>query len=205
MTTFPAFRAHSFAFSVLLATAFLLMSCEGQDDSGRELSELRRYDASPEVEIGVIYWQTDLSPGEQREAVEPVAEALEKVVRMVYNRNLESLPEMVHPQDGLYVDLKAHRTLPEVREAVADPESYLNVYFLDTDALRAERPEDPDRISVRDVLRLTRTLQGDFYMSRDGDFCEVRLTLKDAPSRSYFLNNPVFIKENGEWYVHRLF
>lgn len=194
-----------FAFAACLGLSGV--ACEdASHEASRESSELPRYDQqAPRVEIGTIYWGTDLSPGEQREAAAPVIAQLERLIGMVHNRNLKDLPDMVHPDEGLYVDLKARRSRSEIEAAVQDPESYLNVYFLDTEALRRERPEDPDRISVREALHLTRTLKADLYMSSSGDFCEVRLSLEDAPSRSYFLNNPVFLQEDDQWYVHRLF
>lgn len=186
-------------------------ACDRTPEADEPVSEMRRYNQAPAIELGEVRWSgSNSGAGAGADAsgravqAEQVRKLLEKLVGMVDRRDLSELPGEVSRDAGLFVDLKAHRSYADLERELKNPDGYLNTYYLDSAKLAAKK-NDPNSLAVRDVLRLTRTVRADLYMNRDGDYCEVKLHLVDAPSKSYYLNNPVFIKEAGRWYVAQLF
>lgn len=192
---------------ILVLTGPVLSECDRTTEADEPISEMRRYDRAPEIKLGEVRW-SGASAGADTSAREAEAEQvralLAKLAAMVDRRDLSELPREVSRDAGLFVDLKAHRTYADLERDLQNPDGYLNTYYLDSAKLAAKK-NDPNSIAVRDVLRLTRTVRADLFMNREGDYCEVKLHLVDAPSKSYYLNNPVFIKEAGRWYVAQLF
>lgn len=200
-------------FIVLALVGCVLNACDRTPPADEPVSEMRRYDQAPAIELGEVRWSGSNSgaqSGAGADAAGRAAEAeqvrvlLEKLVGMVDRRDLSELPREVSRDAGLFVDLKAHRTYADLELELKNPDGYLNTYYLDSAKLAAKK-NDPNSLAVRDVLRLTRTVRADLFLNRDGDYCEVKLHLVDAPAKSYYLNNPVFIKEAGRWYVAQLF
>ncbi len=198
---------------ILLVCGLAVSACEDQPDSesvasrgGEPAIDLRSYDGMPEVQAGTIYVGDDSQRAapEQTIEAERVLELMRTLLVMLDAGDIRGLERYVSPERGLYVDLKAHRGRDWVAEDLQNPTGYLQTYYINTEALRS-RTEDPGQLAVRDILRLTRVLTADVYLQADGKQCELRLRLEDAPSKSYYLNNPVFIQENGEWFIHRLF
>lgn len=186
----------------MVALAFV--ACDPQPEhEERSAATMRKFEEMPVVKIGAV-------PGDDpavRADVEAAVELLEELIAMVDRRDLSPLPDHVNAERGLYVDLKAHRERADISADVRDPAGYLNTYYLDTDALR-ERTGDPESVAVRDVLRLSRSIVADAYLSSTDSGerqIELRLRLEDAPTKSYYLNNPVFVKDETGWTVFRLF
>ncbi len=193
----------------LLCLVFVLGSlgaCDRAPPADEVASEMHRYEQAPTIELGEVRWygaNSDID-AERAAQAEQVRALLEKLVGMVDRRDLRALPGEVSRDAGLFVDVKAHRSYADLERELKDPEGYLNTFYLDSAKLAAKQ-NDPESLAVRDILRLTRTVRADLYMNRQGDYCEVKLHLVDAPGKSYYLNNPVFIKESGRWYVAQLF
>jgi hypothetical protein len=200
-------------FALLLLGSLLAAgtACGPGDDTAedtvtqdRSITELKSYGDVPRIRLGEIHWRTQVSASEQGERSGAVLALLVNIVDLLDRGDLPELARHVSRSEGLYVDLKAHRSYAEVVRDLADPDGYIRTYYLDTPKLR-ERTGEPEQLAVLDVLRLTRVVTADVYMQSDGRQCELRLRLEDAPSKSYYLNNPVFILENGRWYIHQLF
>lgn len=132
-----------------------------------------------------------------------VLDRLQRLMLLVDQERLVDLPAMVSPDRGVYVDLKSHRKSEDLAREISDPAGYLNLYYLDTAGLR-ENTGDETQLSVRDVLRTTRTIKVDFFRESE-DEIELKLHLVDNMDESYRLNNPVFIREGERWLVYRLF
>ena len=204
-------------FALLLASlALQVVACDPGADSesaaarGGDIDlSPRSYDTMPEVKLGEVYiGEEDVKGADSNSAEMTDARRVLKLMRellaMLEAQEIRGLARHVSPNRGLYVDLKAHRSLGDIQKDLSDPEGYLQTYYLNTETLRS-RTEDPGQLAVRDILRLTRVVTADVYMQADRKQCELRLRLEDAPSKSYYLNNPVFIKENEEWFIYRLF
>lgn len=121
----------------------------------------------------------------------------------IENQNLEPVLAYVHPDMGLFVDLKSQRTIQQLETDMANPDSFLNVYFTNTEKLRAQTA-DPLQKSIRDVLRSSRHIKLHFLVDQP-DLVEIDLELVDNPEDRFRLNNPAFTRQNGEWYLYRLF
>ena len=192
---------------VLSVCGLAFSACEDQPDSesvasrgGEPAIELRSYDGMPDVQAGTIYVGEDSNKGGPAETAEAerVLELMRALLGMLDAGEIRGLERYVSSERGLYVDLKAHRTRDWVAKDLQNPTGYLQTYYINTEALRS-RTEDPGQLAVRDILRLTRVLTADVYLQADGKQCELRLRLEDAPSKSYYLNNPVF--RSGKWRV----
>ncbi|MCR9143573.1 MAG: hypothetical protein NXI24_15100 [bacterium] len=212
-------RLFASVFAIIVACVpLLLIGCDGGQDSAGEAAarggeielEQRSYDAMPELKLGKIFVGEESGGDSGKPTAAQSAEAqrvldlMRKLMGMLEDQEIRGLAQHVSPGKGLYVDLKAHRTRAAVQKDLQDPEGYLQTYYLNTENLRL-RTEDPDQLAVRDILHLTRVMTADVYLQADGRQCELRLRLEDAPSKSYYLNNPVFVKEDGEWFIYRLF
>jgi len=123
---------------------------------------------------------------------------------MVYQRDWRALPAMVSKNRGIYVDLKGFRSHADVTADVKDQSSYIYTFYHDTEKLRAAT-RDPGQVCVRDVILFTSTITVDVFMEEGNREVELELHVDDAPKQSYRLNHPVFILEDGQWKVFRLF
>ncbi|MEQ9365861.1 MAG: hypothetical protein RIF32_16580 [Leptospirales bacterium] len=201
---------------LLLAFSLVMVACDpgAQSESaasrGGEIDlSSQSYDTMPEVRLGELYAGEEDVQGAKSDSAEMkdarrVLNLMRELLVMLEAREIRGLARHVSPNRGLYVDLKAHRSHGDIQKDLRDPEGYLQTYYLNTETLRS-RTEDPGQLAVRDILRLTRVVTADVYMQADRKQCELRLRLEDAPSKSYYLNNPVFVKENEEWFIYRLF
>lgn len=157
----------------------------------------------PELRQGrVIYDAGSQRPSEQ--TLNHLMERLQQLVAMVHARDWSGLPALVSKRKGIYVDLKGYRSYDQLLADIKDRESYLYVFYHDTAVLR-RHTQDQTQISVRDLLLSTRSLTADIFMEVDDVEAEMELHLDDAPEKSFRLNHPVFILEEGQWKVYRLF
>ncbi len=161
------------------------------------------YPDLPQIQPGEIVMESGEPGSADRERAAAVLDLLRELVAMLDREDLSGLPELVSREKGLYVDLKAHQTRDWVIADLRKPTGYIHTHYLNTAGLR-QRTEEESQLAVRDILRLTRLLTADVYLQEDGLQCELRLRLEDAPSKSYYLNNPVFIYENDRWLIYRL-
>lgn len=202
--------------ALAILAVLAIVSCDPGGDSesahsrGGEIDvALKSYETMPEVRLGAVYIGEDpvegarVKPAEQADA-DRVLELMRTLLAMLEARDIRDFERHVSQSRGLYVDLKAHRTYTQLQKDLQDPAGYLQTYYLNTEALRAKTGEN-EQLAVADVFRLTRVVTAEVYLQADRKECELRLRLEDAPSKSYYLNNPVFIKEDGEWFIYRLF
>ncbi|MBE7440256.1 MAG: hypothetical protein HS115_17530 [Spirochaetales bacterium] len=121
----------------------------------------------------------------------------------VDEKKMSHLISFVHPDMGLYVDLKSHRSLKDLEADIQNPDSFINIYFTSTEKLR-KQTGDPGQKSVHDVLKNSRHVKIHFLVDQP-DMVEADLDLVDNPEDNFRLNNPAFTRQNGEWYLYRLF
>jgi len=121
----------------------------------------------------------------------------------VDEKKMSDLLSYVHPDMGLYVDLKSHRSLKQLEVDIQNPGSFINIYFTDTEKLRAQTG-DPAQKSIHDILKTSRHIKIHFLVEQP-DMVEADLDLVDNPEDNFRLNNPAFTRQNGEWYLYRLF
>ena len=116
--------------------------------------------------------------------------------------NWQKLPQIVHKQRGLFVDLKAHWSYKKVRREVTRKDSYLAVYFFDKQRLQ-EQKKTKDVETVKEILQRSGGIDMDFFFI-DANNCEVKLSFHKNKSYATDLNSPYFIKMDGKWYIYRL-
>ncbi|MEM7183477.1 MAG: hypothetical protein AAF518_21395 [Spirochaetota bacterium] len=127
---------------------------------------------------------------------------LQAVIDAILQENWKTLPQMVHPERGLFVDLKAHWSYEKVSKEVSRKDSYLAVYFFDKKRLQAQK-RTKDVETVKEILLRSGGLDMDFFFI-DSKNCEVKLSFHKNQSYSTDLNSPYFIKMDGKWYIYRL-
>lgn len=130
---------------------------------------------------------------------------LREMFDAVEKKDLSSLNGMIDARKGVWVDLKAEKTAAEFAADLADPAGYVNTYYLNTEALK-RRTGESDQKALRDLIDESDRIRADLFFQSEE--CEVRLTIEKPESlkaQSYRFNNAYFIKENGRWYLYRLF
>jgi hypothetical protein len=130
---------------------------------------------------------------------------LQNMFEAVEKKDLSDLNRMIHAEKGVWIDLKARKTAAEFAADLANPDGYVNTYYLNTDALRRKTGET-DQLSIGDLIAESDRIRADLFFQEDE--CEVRLTIERPErlsSQSYRFNNPYFIRQDGRWYLYRLF
>jgi len=183
---------------IFLAVLLLSAACVGGRSRGIE-----SVDVFPTLKQGLVNYQE----GEARPdpaTLKALTDQLRALITMVDQKDWTNLPSMVSRKKGIYVDLKGYRTFAQMEADIKDHNSYLYVFYHDTPRLRKET-DDARQVAVRDVLRRAGIVEVDFFMEQGGHECELKLNLRETPKESYRLNHPVFIFEEGQWKVFRLF
>lgn len=112
------------------------------------------------------------------------------------------MSEVVHPEKGLYVDLKAKWSYGKLLKELKNPNSYFEIYFFHPEKL-AEQKKTKDVETVKQILQRSGGLYMDFFF-QDAFSCEVRLNYIKKPNGFSDLNNPYFLFIDGKWYLYRL-
>jgi hypothetical protein len=176
-----------------LLLAGLVCSCAGHQSRS----------TSPSIVAGRIIYDPSSRPPDAA-TVNAILSQLRNLVEMVNRRDWQDLPAMVSTGKGLFIDLKGFRSHSQIVGDVSDRGSYIYTFYHDTQQLR-EATKDPGQICVRDVLLMSSRITVDIFMEEGDREVELQLNLDDAPKQSYRLNHPVFILEDGQWKVYRLF
>ena len=143
-----------------------------------------------------------------------ITQLLAKLSKSISEQNPSLLLSLIHPEQGVYVDLKAHWSYKRLQKEIGitkraskvmnkKPANYLSTaIYLGT----------KDGTSLYEVLQLTKQIEVDYYLQINPkskkyslQSCELKLHLTDEPDASYQLNNPVFLLLDNKWYLYRLF
>lgn len=139
------------------------------------------------------------------EDVKQITYILRDIFDSIQRRDLSQLPNYVNPEKGIWVDLKAEKTMAEFEQDIANPLGYVNVYYLKTTELQ-NRTNDNTQKSLYDLINDSTKIKADFFFQHNE--CEVRFTIqepKELTEESYRFNNAYFIENNGKWFLYRLF
>lgn len=194
---------------ILIAIPFLLLclsSCEdktsdrgadpvvdrGSEEVALKLERLAAYDSNRQ-ELNL----------EEQPSLDAVDARLKTLFSMIDKQDLSGLPALVDPEEGVHVDLKAHRTVDELKKDLADPRGYFEKFYLDSDLLR-KSTGDESQISLHELLNKNSRVFAEYYLEPGGTQVEVRLRLGSTPDESYRINNAVLIKRDGQWFFLQL-
>lgn len=158
-----------------------------------------REQSAPELETGKVYSQTEMI----QEDREKLLQLTELLIQCIFQNDLKPIVEHVHPERGVFVDLKAIRSKNEFEKQVFENDPYFQKFYFDGELLR-QQTQDPEQLSVKELLSGTETVIVDFFMERGGKQAEITLNLKDTPDQNFRLNNLVFIQINNRWYFYQL-
>lgn len=162
-----------------------------------------RQQPMPVIQIGEVYWRDDRE-GSKQDDIRAVNEILKSVFQMIEQRNFSDLPKLISPEKGLYIDLKAHKTQQQLTEEIQKADGYFNKFFFDTQALR-EYTGNPERLALRDILHKSDEVKIDYYLEPGSAEIEAIMHLSDVPQYDPQFNHPVFILEDAQWKLYRLF
>lgn len=180
--------------NIFLLLLILLTSCKSQT------REMVIPQEGVMVEQGRIY----PSPGVKR-ILGSEAEILQKLqllVEWTLEKNYSKLPTIVHPDKGLYVDLKSLWEYSKLQEELKNPDSYLEVFFLNQEKMNSAK--EGVNYTIRNLLILSKGITAEMYFETK-DSCEIKLKFKENREKEHDLNNAYFIRVDGKWYLHRLF
>ncbi|MBU42594.1 MAG: hypothetical protein CMN76_05205 [Spirochaetaceae bacterium] len=187
-----------------------LSACDGKTDSG---SDSRTKDpvvdrsangASLKLERRAAFDTTrqrlEMSELPQLDAVD---KRLETLFQMIDRRDLTGLEKMVYPGEGVHVDLKAHRTVPELKKELSQPDGYFQKFYLDSQLLR-QSTGDSSQVSLHELFNKNSRVQAEYYLEPGATQIEVRFYLGSTPEENFRVNNAVLIQREGEWYFLQL-
>ncbi len=135
--------------------------------------------------------------------LDAVDRRLQTLFRMIDDRDLSGLEKMVYPGEGVHVDLKAHRTVAELKDELAEPEGYFQKFYLDSELLK-KSTGDPSQMSLHEILNKNSRIFAEYYLEPGTTQIEVRFYLGSTPEESFRINNAVLIKRDGQWYFLQL-
>ena len=115
-----------------------------------------------------------------------VTQLLALLLRAITERKPGKIQELIHPTEGLYVDLKAHWSFVRLRKEIQSGRGYLYEVLL----------SQKDPLSVYRTLKRASQIEVDYYLKESA--YELQLHLKKRPQASYRFNNPVFMQKGGE-------
>ena len=116
-----------------------------------------------------VYYQTQdqgSQYGQQDEQIKLVTRALEQLIWCVRKQRPEALKDLVHQQEGVYVDLKAHWTYERLTREIASQKGYLYEFVF------AQKNSQ----SLYYILGLSKEIEVDYYYTDDGSY-ELKLDL----------------------------
>ncbi len=132
-----------------------------------------------------------------------ILKILNFLVESTLNRDYSELPMFVSPEKGLYIDLKAHLSYVDLIKEIKKKDSYFDIFFFDSNKLKKEKNSDSVK-TVRDVLVLSEGLIAELYYESDSTV-EVRIRFQKNKKFENDLNTLYFSKQDGKWFVERLF
>ena len=136
---------------------------------------------------------SDAAMAKLKPELNAITKVLSKLVLAFHQRNVQKIQELVHPREGLYVDLKAHWSYRRLIKEIQSGRGYLYEVLL----------SEQDPFSLYKTLQSNSQIELDYYLKEN--MCELKLHLVRRPEDSYLLNNPIFIYRGKQWYAHRLF
>lgn len=185
---------------------FCLSSCEDKtpDQNADPVVDRRSEKVALKLERLAAYDSSrqELSPQEQP-GLDAVDARLRTLFSMIDRQDLSGLPALVDPEKGVHVDLKAHRSVDELKQDLADPQGYFEKFYLNSKLLR-ESTGDDSQVSLHELLNKNSRVFTEYYLEPGGKQIEVRFRLGSTPNESYRVNNAVLIKRDGEWYFLQL-
>ncbi|MDX1960160.1 MAG: hypothetical protein SFU98_16445 [Leptospiraceae bacterium] len=158
---------------------------------------------SPEVvtvKLGKVF-KTDSFDSKNSE--KEIISLLQVLVDGTIQKNLNRLKYIVHPQKGIYLDLKGEWSYKNLLQELSKEDSYFEIYFFNKEKLQKQK-ESLEVETVRELLLKTKGITADLFFEKDSS-CEVKLKFNENKNREFDLNNPYFIKIDGKWYLYRLF
>ncbi|MBW7856772.1 MAG: hypothetical protein H3C43_00335 [Leptonema sp. (in: Bacteria)] len=178
--------------SISLITGFLLIAC------------FKPTQFEDRLELGEVMNRSNEQVS-RPEDVKQITYILRDIFDSIQEKDLSRLPNYVNSNKGIWVDLKAEKTMSEFEQDIANPLGYVNVYYLNTNELQ-NRTNDTTQKSIYDLINSSKKINADFFFQQNE--CEVRLTIQDPKEltdESYRFNNAYFIENNGKWFLYRLF
>jgi hypothetical protein len=171
---------------ILLISSFYLMHCKSSESLQRPVP----------IQIGKVYGMS--SKPDQKE----IETLFQLMVQSVLEEKMGHLIPFIHPEEGIWVDLKAGWTKKQYEEDLKYPDGYISTYFLSTEKLRVKKSSS-SILSVKDILLGSGGLLLDYYFETSEE-CEIDILFLNNPAEEGNLSNPVFRKIGGRWYIYRL-
>lgn len=153
----------------------------------------------PDVQLGKTHSAIELPEKDRKQ----IYELTRLMVEAVYKEDLKPLIEHIHPEKGVYIDLKAPRTKSEFENQVLGGDVYFRKFYFDGEFLRKES-QDPGQVSLKELFEKNDKVTADIYLETGGKQAELILKLSDTPEEDYRINHLIFIRDNNRWYFYQL-
>ncbi|WP_411822376.1 hypothetical protein [Leptospira sp. 'Mane'] len=128
---------------------------------------------------------------------------IETLFQSICLGNLDSLPNLIYPEMGLFVDAKAHWSKEEVLTDLKNKDGYFNVYFFDSVKLD-EKKGTKGNLTIQQALVSSNGIFVDFHFDSSSE-SELQFRFYENPKNVRYLINPIFGKFEGRWLLLRMF
>ncbi len=160
--------------------------------------------SNPNDSVKLVRGQIFIDPKISKDDSETIIFAItNKLINYTIQKDYSRLPDLILPEKGLFIDLKGHLGVEELKKEILKSDSYFEVFFFNRSLLAKEK-NNSDVRTVRDLLFLAGELRMEYYYESDSSV-EVKLRFRDNKKYENELNNLYFIKSGKNWYVYRLF
>lgn len=153
-------------------------------------------DPQNHIEIQKVYGKS--TPEDKQE----IQRLFKIMVEAILEEDMQRLLPYIDKNDGVWVDLKAGWTKKDYIKDLQNPDGYISTYFLSTESLRKKK-ENPSALSVKDVLKTSGGFLLEYYFESPEE-CELHIYFQGSREHETDVNNPVFRKNKGKWYIYRL-
>ncbi|TGL57701.1 hypothetical protein EHQ64_19520 [Leptospira sarikeiensis] len=165
------------------------------------ISTKRNPELPPEIRQGKVFLAGHI--GDHTKDTEEILKILKRLIDGTVAKDLNFLPDLVSKKEGIYLDLKGNWTKEQLISELSSTENYFRTYFFDRELLAKQKGSNEVR-TVRDLFLSSGGVEADFYYESK-IACELKLRFRENPKLEKELINPYFIKQDGKWYLFRLF
>ena len=155
-----------------------------------------------QVEVQQIYTIQNQKPETLKENRRQLESKINSLLLAVINKDSKKILEQINPKTGAYIDLKALSPYTEIEKDLKNLSGLLNPILFDGKRLRAKH-KDEELKSIHELLFTQDQVLVEMHFNTS-EQCEIELHITPQPPKGV-LGNPIYIKENGSWYLFQIF
>ncbi len=180
-------------FLLIIIALLLITDCV----SSSRAESMINSDGSIKVEVGKIFGEPKTSDTNEIQAI------MVDLISNIQNSKIDILLNYIHPEKGIYLDLKGLWEYNKIKKEISSKDSYFEIFFFNHEKL-SKHKKSKDVMTVKEIIESSKGIYMDMFFE-DKSNCEIKLRFAHKNKYENDLINPYFIKIKDKWYIHRLF